>query len=130
MNRATIRRLYREGLLQYFGCNDKGLDAQLAKALKEDVHLGGHAPGEWLPPDAILEIYCENGIPNATDIHDFSWEAREFGVDPSSAVSYNTDTWSSIDEWVNLALAAMGRSERVYHEPHNSAVVGVFWRDR
>ena len=74
-----------------------------------------------------VEIYCESGIPNATDIHDFSYEAREFGFDPSDAVCYNSDRWSKVDKWVNLALKGMGRTERVFHEPHNSAVVAVHW---
>ena len=126
MNRATIRKLYREAIVSVFGCDDKELDAQLLKAIKEDVHYGDRAPGEWCN-NAVLEIYCENGIPNATDIHDFSYEAREFGLDPASAVSYNSDKWDTIDGLVNLMLEAMGKHERYHHEPHNSAVVGV-WR--
>lgn len=126
MNRATIRKLYREAIVSVFGCDDKEIDAQLLKAVKEDVHYGDRAPGEWCN-NAVLEIYCENGIPNASDIHDFSYEAREFGLDPSSAVSYNSDKWDMIDGLVNLMLEAMGRHERYHHEPYNSAVVGV-WR--
>ncbi len=126
MNRATIRKLYREAIVSVFGCDDKELDAQLLKAVKEDIHYGDRAPGQWTN-NSVLEIYCENGIPNASDIHDFSYEAREFGLDPSNAVSYNSDKWDTIDGLVNLMLEAMGRHERYYHEPHNSAVIGV-WR--
>ena len=45
MNRATIRKLYREAIVSVFGCDDKELDAQLLKAIKEDVHYGDRAPG-------------------------------------------------------------------------------------
>jgi len=77
--------------------------------------------------EGVLEIYCESGIPNASDIHDFSWEAKEFGFDPADAVSYNTDKWCKVDDYVNLALKALGFHERVHHEPFNGAVVGVYW---
>ena len=127
MNRATIRKLYREALVEYFGCGDTSLDKSLLRAVKEDIHLGGRAPGEWCGDHAVLEIYCENGIPNATDINDFGAEALEFGLDPSNAVAYNSDVWGSIDAWVNLALEVRGAHKRVYHEPYNGAVVGVYW---
>lgn len=126
MNRATIRKLYREALIEYFGTGDAELDKSLLRAVKNDVHLVGQAPGGWIQ-GGVLEIYCESGIPNATDVNDFRAEAMEFGVDPANAVSYNSDTWSSIDEWVNLALKVRGFSQRVHHEPHNSAVVGIYW---
>ena len=127
IRRDTIRNLYREGLLQVFGCGDSEYDSDLKASLKKDIHIAGRAPGGWVPKDGILEIYCESGIPNATDIHDFSCEAREFGIDPSDAVSYNCEKWYKVDKWVNLALKGMGRSERVFHEPHNGAVVAVHW---
>jgi len=127
IRRDTVRRLYREAILQYWGCGDKDLDSQLIKAVKEDIHIAGNAPGGWVGECGVLEIYCENGIPNASDMNDFSYEAREFGLDPASAVTYNCDTWSKIDDWVNLGLQAMGKKERVFHEPHNSAVIAVHW---
>jgi hypothetical protein len=125
MNRATIRKLYRNAIVNVFGCDDKELDAQLSKAVKEDVHLGDRAPGQW-SPESVLEIYCENGIPNASDINDFTAEAIEFGWDPSNAVSYNSDKWDTIDGLVNLMLEATGKRERYYHEPYNSAVISVW----
>jgi len=125
MNRATIRKLYRNAIVNVFGCDDKELDAQLSKAVKEDVHLGDRAPGQW-SPESVLEIYCENGIPNASDINDFTAEAIEFGWDPSSAVSYNSDKWDTIDGLVNLMLEATGKRERYYHETYNSAVISVW----
>jgi hypothetical protein len=125
MNRATLRKLYREAILQVFGCDDKELDAQLIKALNEDVHLSDRAPGQW-SPDSVLEIYCENGIPNASDVNDFRAEAIEFGFDPKDAVSYNTDSWTTIDGIVNLMLEITHPGVRAYHEPQNSAVVNIY----
>jgi len=125
MRRDTVRKLYRDAILQVFGCDDSELDADLAKALKKDVHYSDCAPGEW-SPDSVLEIYCESGIPNATDINDFRAEAIEFGLSPENAVSYNSDKWCDVDGVVNLMLEAMGKYERYYHEPQNSAVVNVY----
>ena len=119
--KATIKKLYVDAIMQYQHQEDE-------KRVRKDVHTGGNAPGEWLGDHALLEIYCENGIMNATDIMDFRAEAREFGLDPSQAVSYNSDMWDSMDEYVNLMLDAMGEGRRVYHEPYNSAVVGVYWQ--
>ena len=127
IRKDTIRKLYRDAILQVFGCGDKELDKDLANALKKDVHLAGKAPGEWVGEDGVLEIYCESGIPNATDIHDYSYEAREFGLDPSKAVVYNSERWVKIDKYVNLGIKGMGYSDRVYIEPFNSAVIGVYW---
>jgi len=127
MRRDTIRRLYREAILTYWGSGDKELDAHLNQAINKDIHLAGRAPGQWVDDGGVLEIYCESGIPNASDIQDFSCEAREFGFDPSEAVCYNSDMWHKIDKWVNLWLEATGRPERVYHEPHNGAVIAVHW---
>ncbi len=122
MNRATIRKLYREAIVNVFGTDDKELDADLTAAVKRDVHYGGEAPGDWCGDSAALEIYCERGIPNATDIFD----PADFGF--PGRVSYNSEKWNTIDGMVNLMLEAMGRSERYHHEPYNSAVVGI-WED-
>ena len=126
MNRGTIRKLYRDAILTEFGCNDKEMDSPLVSSLKKDVHLGNLAPGQW-SSDSVLEIYCENGIPNATDIHDFRAEAAEFGFDPKKAISYNSDKWRVVDGIVNLMLEAMDSPQRVHHEPYNSAVVNIYW---
>ena len=125
--RDTVRKLYREAILKYFGSGDVELDRHLTNALKKDVHLAGDAPGEWVSDHGVLEIYCESGIPNATDINDFSAEAREFGIDPKDAVTYNSESWFKIDAWVNLGLKSMGKHDTVHHEPYNGAVVGVYW---
>ncbi len=123
----TIRNLYRDAILQVFGCGEKEYDKDIEAALKKDVHIAGQAPGSWVGDHGILEIYCESGIPNATDINDFSAEAREFGFDPKDAVCYNSDQWYKIDKYVNLGLKAMGKYDQVHHEPYNGAVIGVYW---
>lgn len=123
----TIRKLYQDAILQVFGSGDKEMDRHLANALKKDIHIAGKAPGDWVGDHGILEIYCESGIPNATDIHDFSWEAREFGIDPADAISHNSEKWFKIDKYVNLGLKAMGKYDIVHHEPYNGGVVGVYW---
>lgn len=120
MNRATIRKLYRDAIISVFGCGDKGLDADLIAAVKKDVHYGDEAPKR--PRSSLLEIYCESGIPNASDI----FNPADYGF--PGKVSYNSDQWDLVDGMVNLMLEAMGRSERYRHEPYNSAVVGVWER--
>jgi hypothetical protein len=125
VRKDTIRKLYREAILQTFGCGDKKLDRSLISALNEDVHLAGKGPGQWVSKEGVLEIYCENGIPNATDIHEFP-PMPEFGIVRGSC-TYNSELWCKIDKYVNLGLKAMGRYEKVYHEPFNGGVVGVYW---
>ena len=125
INRATLRKAYRDALAQVFGCGDKTLDKDLLSSLKKDVHLGGRDPGEY-GTHALLSIYCESGIPNASDIHDLRDFAREFGCDPSQAVVYNDERWSTVDDIVNLYLSALNIPSRVYHEPVNNAVVNIY----
>jgi len=127
VRRDTIRRLYREGIMRHFGCGDKELDKHLSESVRKDVHIAGQAPGGWVSEEGVLEIYCESGIPNATDINDFRCYAAEAGCDPSEMISYNSDKWCKLDDWVNMYLAGIGRSERVHHEPFNGAVIGVYW---
>jgi len=124
-SRSVIRKLYRDAILQVFGCGDKELDTDLTKALKSDVHLGGKDPGQWSDKGAVLSIYCENGIPNASDIHDFTHEFREFGIE-GNPVSYNSEKWFKIDGIVNLYLEATSAGFGVFHEPCNGAVVNVY----
>ena len=70
-------------------------------------------------PDSVLEIYCEGGIPNATDIFDPSWHGF-----PGKAV-YNADKWAEVDDIVNLMLSISHPGTKVYHEPYNNAVVNI-----
>jgi len=125
VRKDTVRRLYREAIAKYWYLDTD--DKHVSETLKRDVHLAGDAPGQWVSDHGILEIYCESGIPNASDIQDFSAEAREFGFDPKDAVCYHTDVWHNIDSWVNLGLQAMGKRDKVHHEPQNGGVVGVYW---
>ena len=120
MNRATIRKLYRDAIVTEFGCNDIEMDASLLTAVKRDIHLGDQSPGQW-SPDSVLEIYCEGGIPNATDMFDPSWHGFP------GKVTYNSERWSTVDGIVNLMLEAMGKTTRVHHEPYNAAVVNIYW---
>ncbi len=126
IRRDTIRKLYREGLAQVF-CAEA--NDYILRALKKDIHIAGQGPGRWVDDEGVLEIYCESGIPNATDYEDFSAEYREFGIPipPEGATYHNCEKWFEVDAYVNLYLEAIGRPERVHHEPFNSAVVGVYW---
>ena len=127
VRKDKIRKLYRDAILQVWGCGDKKLDVSLIKAVKRDVHYGSKAPGEWAPW-SFLEIYCENGIPNASDIQDFSAVMREFGCsleDLKGSVMHHSEKWDEIDEIVNIYLKAIGAEERFYHESYNSAVVTI-----
>ena len=124
VRRTTVRRLYRKALACVFGCGDADLDSDLLSALKKDVHLAGTSPGQWVSSDGVLEIYCESGIPNASDINEFP-PMPEFGFE--GGCSYNSDKWHKVDVLVNSGLEALGVTDRVFHEPHNGAVVAVHW---
>ena len=128
LRKDQIRKMYRDAIVQVWGCDDRELDADLIKAVKSDVHYGADAPGGW-SPSSILEIYCENGIPNATDIQDFGAEMREFGLsmeDLKDSVMYHSEKWYMIDEVVNLLATAMGSKQTFRHEPYNGAVINVY----
>ena len=118
MNRATLKKLYREAILQVFGCGDEKLDADLIRAVKKDIHLADKAPGQW-SPDSVLEIYCEGGIPNATDYFNPAWYGH------SGKTVYNADKWAEVDDIVNLMLAVSHPGTKVYQEPYNAAVINI-----
>ena len=126
INRASVRKAYRDAILEVFGCGDKDLDKHLLKAVKADMHLGGKDPGGY-GDRALLSVYCENGIPNASDIQDFTYEYQEFGIE-GNPFSYNSEKWDTVDGVVNLMLEALGKHERYYHEPYNAAVITV-WKE-
>lgn len=102
-----------------FGGDPENPDEYLVKALKKDIHRASEAPGQW-SPGSVLEIYCEGGIPNATDINEFEWEGKYH-------CSYNSEKWHKVDQYVNQTLALEGYAEQVYHEPYNNAVVNIGW---
>ena len=116
--RATLKKLYREAIIQVFGTGDNQMDTSLLEAVKRDIHLADRAPGQW-SPHSLLEIYCEGGIPNATDIFDPSWHGLH------GQTIYNSDLWAEVDAIVNLMLSVSHPGHRVYHEPYNNAVVNV-----
>lgn len=118
INRATLKKLYRDAIVQVFGTGDAEMDQYLNAAVKKDIHLSDKAPGQW-NPHSLLEIYCEGGIPNATDIFDPSWHGF------SGKAVYNADKWAEIDAIVNLMLTVTHPGVKVYHEPYNNAVVNI-----
>ena len=127
-SRNKVKKMYQDAIFQVFGIDDKDpifkeSNDRLKRAIKRDVHLGSKAPGQWCP-FAILEIYCEGGIPNATDIHDFGAEMRAWGFEGES-VAYNHDKWCKVDGLVNLLAEAYGWHERFSHEPYSDAVVAI-----
>ena len=72
VRRDTIRNLYRQAIIQYWG--GKPVDSDyLQKAVKRDIHIAGKGPGQWVSSHGVLEIYCEGGIPNASDVQDWRW---------------------------------------------------------
>jgi len=117
VTKATIKRLYVDAIMKYQHTEDE-------KRIRKSVHSGGKGPGGWTGDHALLEIYCEDGIMNATDIHDFP-PMPEFEYKGGS--HYNSDMWCNMDEYVNLMLQAQGCNRKVYHEPINGAVVSVCW---
>jgi len=120
VNRGIIKKLYKDAIIQVFGTDDLELDEYLLQAVKKDIHIADKAPGQW-SPKSVLEIYCEGGIPNATDIFDPGWYGS------AGEVTYNADKWAQVDEIVNLMLTVSHPGVKVYHEPYNNAVVNVGW---
>jgi hypothetical protein len=116
VTKATIKRLYVDAIMRYQHAEDE-------KQVRKDVHTGGNGPGGWAD-HALLEIYCESGIMNASDIHEHP-PMPEF--DYKGGCHYNSDMWCNMDEYVNLMLQAQGCNRKVYHEPINGAVVSVCW---
>lgn len=106
---CNVRDAYRQAIAKVWGLKQKDI--------KGDVHIGRKAPGQWSGGRAILEIYCENGIPNASDVH-----YTEFGT------LYHSESWFQIDEQANAILRAKfpGTTRRFHYEPHNSAVICVW----
>jgi hypothetical protein len=85
--------------------------------IKGDIHLGNKAPGGWSESQAILEIYCEQDIPNATDVF-----YTEFGT------LYHSEMWYKIDDKANEILSKKfpGCRRRFHFEPHNDVVICVW----
>jgi hypothetical protein len=116
MDRTKIAELYRNAIRKVF--NPHG-DEYIDRAIAHDVHPGDTAPGQWGNGRAILEIYCENGIPNATDIFD----PRDYGFEGKPV--YNSELWDRVDQLVQTKLDGVG-DILVYAEPVNGAVICVW----
>ena len=113
-DKVLVRNIYVQAVRERWFSDGEGM---LRKDFDKDIHIGGEAPGNW-SPNSLVEIYCEDGIPNASDVHDFA----EFG----GGFHHNIDDWLSIDERVNQLLNDAGRSDlHAYTEAHNSAVLSV-----
>ena len=106
---CNVRDAYRSAIAKEWGLKQKDI--------KGDIHLGNKAPGQWSGGKAILEIYCEQDIPNASDIH-FS----EFGT------FFNSETWVKIDDIANDLLDKKfpGNRRRFHFEPYSNAVVCIY----
>ena len=120
--RDTVMKLYREAIFKIFGFEELGMEEEndyLSNGIKKDIHFSSEAPGQW-SPNSLLEIYCEGGIPNATDFFDPSWHGFP------GPIVYNSDKWNLVDDYVNLFFQSQGLPDRFYHEPFNSAVVNIY----
>jgi len=106
---CNVRDAYRQAIARVWKLKQKDI--------KDDIHLGSKAPGRWSDGRAILEIYCERDIPNATDIH-----CSEFG-----SFDYS-ESWVEIDNTANDILSKKfpGNRRRFHSEPVNNAVVCVW----
>jgi len=106
---CNVRDAYRQAIAKVWGLKQKDI--------KDDIHIGNKAPGQWSDGRATLEIYCENGIPNATDMH-----YSEFGT------FYHSESWCKIDDKANELLRKKfpGSHTRFHCEPYNNAIVCVY----
>ena len=110
---CIIRDAYRRAIAKTFGLKQKDI--------KRDIHIGRKAPGQW-SPGSIVEIYCENEIPNATDYFDPSWHGFP------GQISYNSEQWVKVDEMANGFIQKKHPGAlKFFHEPYNNAVVNIYW---
>ena len=103
---------YRRAIAKHFNLKQKDI--------KGDMHVASEAPGQW-SPNAVLEIYCEREVPNATDYHSM----RFYGLD---GYYCHAEQWQAIDEKANnLLVEKFGHGvQKYFHEPYNNAVVTVY----
>jgi hypothetical protein len=106
IRRTSVRKAYREAILQVFGCGVSADDLHLLRACKESIFLGGKDPCGWSSDDAVLCIYTENGIPT--------------NGDPDCRTLY-MDMWFEVDR---IAFEKLGI--HYYTEMQNPAVVCVW----
>jgi|TARA_R110000744_G_scaffold82313_2_gene161711 hypothetical protein len=114
-DKCLVRYAYVQAIRERWFHDGEGM---LRKDFDKDIHIGGEAPGNW-SPNSLVEIYCEDGIPNASDVHSFA----EIG----GGTHYNIEDWISIDARANQLLDEANRSDlHAYTEAHNSAVLSVY----
>ena len=83
--------------------------------IKEQYQRLGGLSGQW-SPRSVVEIYCENNIPNASDMH-----YSEIGT------FYHSEVWFKIDDMANQFIQKKHPgATRYHHEPYNNAVVNVY----
>ena len=87
--------------------------------VEKDVRVSAIVGNEW-SKGSLIEIYCEQDIPNASDFFD----PLDWGM--SGCVVYNSDKWNEVDKLANDFIRARTFNfKSVYHEPYNNAVVVV-----
>jgi len=102
-----VKNAYQRAISKVWGIKQKDI--------KEDIHIGSRAPGQWSPRSAV-EIYCEGDIPNATDTN-----YSEFGT------VYHSEMWFKIDDMANQFIQKKHPGAIRYHyEPYNDAVINVY----
>ena len=104
---CDVRNAYCKAIAKVWGLKQKDI--------KHDVHIGARAPGQW-SANSTVEIYCERGIPNATDVC-----YSEFGT------FYHSESWIKIDEIANMLIQKKHPGgSRYHHEPYNNVVICVY----
>jgi hypothetical protein len=108
--KLALARLFRSAILEAM----EGLVTQ--EIVERDVRVVP-TEQEWVDGSAALEICCESGIMNASDVEVLYWDGREI------VVRY-ADTWDKITAQINKQLPPYAQ---VHYEPYNSAIVGVYF---
>jgi hypothetical protein len=109
VSNCDVRDAYRRAIAKVWDLKQK--------AIKGDIHLGNKAPGGWSEGKAILEIYCEQDIPNASDI-----------LHTPYGTIWHSESWVEIDKTANDILGKKFPSNRrrFHFEPYNNAVVCIW----
>ncbi len=106
---CNVRDAYRRAIAEVWCLKQKDI--------KGDIHLGNKAPGGWSGGRAILEIYCEQDIPNASHYYHTPY-----------GTVWHSEMWDTIDDKANEILRKKfpGCNRRFHYEPHNNAVVCIW----
>ena len=104
---CEVKRAYQRAIAKVWGLKQKDI--------KNDIHIGRSAPGQW-SPSSVVEIYCEGNIPNASDYHC-----------TSLGTFYHSDRWYQVDDIANEFIQNKHPgAKRFHHEPYNNAVVNIW----